>query len=148
PLLVVGSVVGCIDLCKRLRARRRLGIGVVGGVALLALFGVIANLAMSSTPTGWWSESQARRFVDAEKSIGDLTGQHPLVVTTPGDRLPKTAPLNELYATGDCGALWIYPSTGYLNWELVARSPGRPNALCKSLVDRSRQHDADSLSGS
>ena len=98
----------------------------MGVVAALGLFGIAANMAMATTPDGFWSDDQAVRFVEFQKSISDITG-HPLTENiVRGERLPHSAPLDELFVAGDCAALYISPTKGLQPWlELEEELPYR-----------------------
>ncbi len=117
PFLVLASSVGIIDVWRRLEGRRpqarRLALGAV---AILGLFGIAVNLAISITPSGWWTPAQTLRFVDFQKSVSDLTG-HPLAASvTRVKTLPATAPIDGLFEVGDCDGLYISPIKGLKRW--------------------------------
>lgn len=135
PLLVLGSALGMASLWNRLqRCNRRLRLVALGVVAALSLFSVAANTALASTPTGWWSDSQAHRFVQFQKAIGDFIGLPLAENVVRGQRLPVSAPLDKLFIEGDCAGFYISPSYGLRSWLPVEASPGRKNSLCQSLL--------------
>ncbi len=117
PFLVLASSVGMVDVWRRLEGRRpqarRLALGAV---AVLGLFGIAVNLAISITPSGWWTPAQTLRFVDFQKSVSDLTG-HPLASSvTRVKTLPASAPIDGLFEVGDCDGLYIFPIKGLKHW--------------------------------
>jgi hypothetical protein len=113
PLLVLASGIGLVDIWRRVDQRRpasrRRGVGrlVLSIVAVLTLFGVVANFAVSITPTEQWNSDQTNRFVTLQRSITP-SGQRTLVHH--GNVLPYWAPANELFAMNDCSGLYV--STG------------------------------------
>ena len=130
PFLVVGSAIGMVDLWRRLQGSgQRVRAAVVAVLVVLGLFGVVANTAMASTPTGWWSTQQILRFVEFQKSVGDLTG-HPLTgYVARGDTLPASAPIGQLFITGNCAGLYAYLPNGVRSWVVLEKGPtSRPEA--------------------
>ena len=139
PLLVVASVVGLVDILRRLpdwRAPARRGALVALGV--LAGFEVFANVAVAVAPTANFTSVQAVDYVAEQKAISDITG-HPLASSVVRGRvLPYWAPAGELYVVGDCAGLYI--SNGYdyqntppqqfehLTW-IALQSDSKPFAL-------------------
>jgi hypothetical protein len=119
PVLVLASAVGAVDLLRRAGRRSwRVRRGALAAVAVLGFFGLAANLAVASTPTDSvaWGSERARRYVELQKSISDITG-HPLddnIVR--GTRLPKRAPADELFVAGDCSGLYISIGESRTNW--------------------------------
>ncbi len=134
PLLVLGSVVGLVDLWRHLEWRRPPARGaVVAMIGALGLFGVLANTAIASTPTGWWSDNQAINYVETQKSVSDLTG-HPLSATlVRGRSLPRSATFDELFVAGNCAGLYLYSGQGFPNglrtWFPLDREPPYRHAL-------------------
>jgi hypothetical protein len=135
PLFALGSFVGLTDLWSRIDARGfPLRLTMLSAVALLGLFGVVANMAMESTPNGWWSFYQAHRFVSFQKQVSDSTGKPLASNVVQTQTLPASASLDELYTTGYCSALYIRPSSGVRTWLTVEKTPGQKNPLCRSIV--------------
>ncbi len=130
PLLVVGSAVGIASLWRRLDGRGRVARDVVVGVAfVLGVFGIAANVALASTPTGWWSSWQVLHFVEFQNSVGDVTG-HPLAgYVKRGMRLPRSAPVGQLFITGDCTGLYVFEPNGLRHWLAVEKAPSTPHGL-------------------
>ncbi len=122
PFLALGATVGVVDIWRRLEgSRRRVRGAVLAVIVAFGLFGVAANTAMASTPTGWWSGDQALRFVEFQKSVSDLTGHQLTANMVRGTRLPDSAPIDELFVAGGCAGLYIYPTTGLQGWLLLER---------------------------
>jgi hypothetical protein len=143
PLLILGAVVGAVDIWARLRGRRRGPRVVVAclfvGVALLE---VAANVAVAVTPWGTWTQEQAVHYVEAQHWVSDLTG-HPLAQNVElGYPLPYSAPAYRLFVRGYCDSVYISwsgapnPFTGTGGWLLVERGPH--GSLCPLLVDEGR----------
>jgi hypothetical protein len=112
PFLVLASAVAVADIFRRLEGRQRsVRLSVVAVVSLLALFSIVANIGMAVTPIpSEWGTSEVVNYVDAQKTLSDLTG-HPLQdQVTRGNALPPFAPAGQLYVVGNCSGLYI--STG------------------------------------
>ena len=114
PLLVLASAVGLADIFRRLEGRRRrMRAAAVAVIAVLALFGIAANIGMAIVPNEEWTSSQAVNYVGAQKAISDLTG-HPLQGRlVRGSSLPPWAPAGQLYVIGDCSGLYISNGENY-----------------------------------
>jgi hypothetical protein len=106
--LILAGAIGLVDVWRRLADRtpraRRL---VLGGLGILALFSVIANVAIAVEPTPQSTNSQLTSYLNLEKSLtpGALESS-----VHHGSTLPYWAPKGELYIVGDCSGL--YYSTG------------------------------------
>ncbi len=108
PFLVLGSAVAMSDIWRRLEGRSRSArIGAVGIIAVAAAFSVVANIGMAITPNEEWNSTQVLHYVEAQKSISDVSG-HPLNsrVVRAGS-LPPWGPADQLYVIGDCDGLYI-----------------------------------------
>ncbi|HLM95352.1 MAG TPA: hypothetical protein VK283_03505 [Acidimicrobiales bacterium] len=134
PFLVLASAVATVDICRRLEGRNRsTRVGALTGIGALALFSIAANIGISVTPTEEWSTAQVLHYVEAQKSISDLTG-HPLnSQVTRGSSLPGWGPADQLYVIGDCDGLYISNGEDYstvpsdqfqrMTWMTVERGP-------------------------
>jgi hypothetical protein len=112
PFLVLASAVAMADIFRRLEGRKRsVRIGSVAVIAVVALFSIIANIGMAVVPVpSEWDTEQVVNYVQAQKTLSDLTG-HPLAGhVVRGNALPPWAPAGELYVVGDCSGMYI--STG------------------------------------
>jgi hypothetical protein len=144
PLLVVGSMLGLVDLWRRLEhSSRSIRKGAVTLVVVLGLFGVVANTAMSVTPTGWWSNQQFVHYLQFQKTAGDLIGRPLADSVVRGTSLPRSAPRGELFIQGDCAGLYVFAPNGVRSWARVgglsphvtaSTDPG--SSLCRSLLRR------------
>jgi hypothetical protein len=119
PLLVLAGTAGLIDIFRRMEGRSQPArVGVVAGVAVLALFCVAANLGIATETTRLaFANDQTRDYVETQKSVADATGQA-LDVVHRRATLPRRAPANQLVVIDDC-ALGLYLSTGenyYPRW--------------------------------
>ena len=113
PFLALAAAVGVVDVWRRLEKRgRRARLGAAGAVAVLGLFGVAANVALSDTPAPTaWTSGQVERYISFQLRLSNATG-HPLAATVVhGHRLPYFAPAGELFDGGNCQGLYL--STGY-----------------------------------
>jgi len=129
-----------VDLWRRLeRGHRWVRNVAVALVLVLGVFGVVANTALSVTPTGWWSTQQFVHYVQFQKSAGELIGR-PLSDSVVRDRkLPTSAPRGELLIRGDCADLYLYAPNGIRTWvKIEERNRSVPSSvsLCKSLLTR------------
>ena len=78
PFLVLASAVAMADIFRRLEGRKRsLRIGTVAVMAVVALFSIAANVGMAIVPNQEWDTTQVLHYVEAQKTVSDLTG-HPL----------------------------------------------------------------------
>ncbi len=140
PLLMLAAMIGMVDVWNRIDARSRTTRTFVPVVAaVLAWFGLWANMAFAITPWGTWNSVQASNFLNVQRTASDVTG-HPLdhkVVI--GTGFPDPAALGTLFVKGHCSALYVayvtvrptfVPMRYYV---LVERAPY--TALCHSLVE-------------
>ncbi len=117
PLLIIASAIGLVDIWRRLDGRSAKARGwTFAAVAALAVYGVAANVAITATPSTWFSQTQLANFVAAQQSLTPVS-LHATVTT--GDVLPYYAPAGALFIAGHCDAL--YRSTG--DW--YGNSPGQ-----------------------
>jgi hypothetical protein len=114
PFLVLASAVAVADIFRRLEYRKRsLRLGVLMVIAVAALFSVTANIGMAIVPDEEWNTTQVLNYVQAQKSISDLTG-HPLESqVVRGNSLPPWGPAGQLYIIGDCSGLYISNGENY-----------------------------------
>ena len=78
---------------------------------------------MAIAPGAWSSTQQIIRFVEFQKSVGDLTG-HPLAgYVDHGDRLPKLAPIGQLFIIGNCSGLYVNSPNGVRGWLELEKGP-------------------------
>jgi hypothetical protein len=112
PFLVLASAVAMADIFRRLEGRRRsVQVGTLAVLSVLALFSIVANIGMAIVPISTeWDNPQVVNYVDAQKTVSDLTG-HPLKArVVRGNSLPEWGPAGQLYVVGNCSGLYI--STG------------------------------------
>jgi hypothetical protein len=141
PLLILSAMIGMIELWRRLEGRTRRARSLsVTAVAVLALFGIWANLGFASTPNRNWTSTQLTNYVTAQQSISNVTG-HPIdnyIVV--GSRPPWPASMGTLYIEGRCRRLYLAsqgppPSVKaalLLSWIEFEQAPHAP--LCVSLL--------------
>jgi hypothetical protein len=134
PFITLASAVAMVDIWRRLQRRPRsvrLGATVVIGV--VALYCVAANIGMAITPNEEWNTTQVLNFVDAQKSVSDLTGTNLSDRVQRGGALPTWAPADQLYVVGACSGLYISNGEDYstvpseqfqrTTWMAVERGP-------------------------
>ncbi len=119
PVIILACAIGLIDVWRRIDGRgssRRVRSGVTAVIALLALFGVLANTGASLASFNAWNSIQARNFVDQQDSLtpGALAS-----AVRHGPTLPYWAPAETVYDVGRCQGLYL--STGIT----FANSPGQ-----------------------
>jgi hypothetical protein len=114
PFLALASAVAMADIWRRLEVKRRsMRVGALVVITAAALFSIGANIGMAVTPNEEWNSTQALGYVQAQKTVSDLTG-HPLnsrVVR--GSSLPTWGPADQLYVIGDCDGLYISNGEDY-----------------------------------
>ncbi len=117
PILVLASAVGIADVFRRLEGRRRsMRIGAIGIVALVALFSIVANIGIAIVPNEEWDTTQLLSYVQAQKTLSDLTG-HPLDTrVVRAQSLPAWGPAGQLYIIGDCSGLYISNGENYSSY--------------------------------
>jgi hypothetical protein len=120
PFLVFGSMIGAVDLCRRLSGRSR-GLQYAAGVPLvvLSMLGLWANTAVAIGPASGWDSKQALSYVTFEDQVGGAKfASQVLHVAT----LPLSAPAGTVADVGHCSGLYF--STGENSSDLVAwRTP-------------------------
>lgn len=139
PLLIVASMIGFVDVWRRLGGRRRpartVAVAIIG---LGAAFGFVANMGIAISPQDNWTQTQADHYVRAEQVVSDITG-HPLSHdVVQASAFPLDAPIGQLFVLGNCQALYIsdgegspfpYPANV---WRPVERAPHTP--ICRALA--------------
>lgn len=111
PFLILGSAIGIVDLFRRWEGRRRtLRSFAVGGVVVLALFGLAANAGIALSPTTEWLPTQSANYVRTVKAVSDITGDPLAKQIERGTSPPYWAPAGELFIAGACQGLYL--STG------------------------------------
>ncbi len=114
PFLVLASSVAMADIWRRLEGRRRsVRVGALGILTALALFTIAANIGVAVTPSEEWSQDQTYHYVQAQKTISDITG-HPMQARVErGSTLPTWAPADQLFVVGRCDGLYISNGEDY-----------------------------------
>jgi hypothetical protein len=122
PVVILASIVGLIELWRRLDAKGpRLRRRILVAIAALGVFGIAANLAITSTPQDpfAWGGKRIHDYVATQKAISDLTG-HPLGrYITRATQLPNLAPADQLYVIGNCDALFLSTGEAAVTWAPV-----------------------------
>ena len=126
PFLVISAAMGAAVLWNRLDGRsKRTRVTVLGFVALLGVFSVTANVALSLTPTDSWTPAQASRFLRIVSELSNITG-HPLNgQILRGTQLPYWAPADTVFVAGNCQGLYVSNGenyTGVLNQRAEHRT--------------------------
>ncbi len=138
PFLVFGSMIGAVDLCRRLGGRsRRLQYAAGVPLVLLALLGVWANTAVAIGPASGWNSKQALSYITFEDQLGGskFASQVMHVAT-----LPLSAPAGSVADVGSCSGLYFSAQenfsdlvawrTPYLTWV----APERDGSLDRVLT--------------
>jgi hypothetical protein len=108
PFLIVAGAIGMIELWRRILNRgHRWHQFALGGITVLAVFGLVANIGIALEPTPQFTSYQLAQFVRAQQS---LSVQSLASTVHHAATLPYWAPAGQLYAIGDCSGL--YYSTG------------------------------------
>jgi hypothetical protein len=135
PVLILGAIVGLVELWGRLHARPRpLRAVVLAAALLLGGYSMAANLGVAMAPTMEFQTPQVENYAQAVLDVSNLTG-HPLqhdVVRTAS--LPSWAPAGQFDLVGNCAGLYL--STGedlstvpeqqaeHRTWLAVEQGPG------------------------
>jgi hypothetical protein len=114
PFLILASAVGLVDIFRRLDGRRRsVRAGAVVVVAAAGLFCIVANIGIAIAPNEEWNTTQVLRYVQAQKTLSDITG-HPLEGNVVhGSALPTWGPAGRLYVIGNCNGLYVSNGENY-----------------------------------
>ena len=137
PLLVIAGSVGVVDGCRRLEGRapaiRR---GAYAAFGLVALYGLVVNIAIAIGPTNTWLPVQSQHFVSTQGTMSPKAQQ---AVTTVGPTLPYFAPNGHLFVaqkpgTNTCSGLYLSSGITFANspgqqlqhetWIPVEQGPG------------------------
>ena len=115
PFLVLAGAVATADVFRRLEGRSRsVRVGSVAVIGLVALFGIAANIGIAVVPNEEWGSTQVLNYVQAQKTVSDLTG-HPLEGNViRGSSLPQWAPAGKLFVIGNCNGLYISNGENYV----------------------------------
>jgi hypothetical protein len=108
PFMILAGAIGMIELWRRILHRgRRWHEFALGGITVLAAFGLVANIGIALVPTPQFNNTQLTNFIAAQQSysVQSLASTVHHAAT-----LPYWAPVGQLYAIGDCSGL--YYSTG------------------------------------
>jgi hypothetical protein len=114
PFLVLACAVATVDIFRRLEGRKRsVRFGSLSVIAVVALFSIWANVGIAASPNEEWNATQDLNYVQAQKTVSDLTG-HPLEANvTRGGSLPAWAPAGQLYIIGNCNGLYVSNGENY-----------------------------------
>jgi hypothetical protein len=107
PFLALAAVIGMVDVWRRLGGRAARGVALAL-IAVVAVFGVWANVGAAITPSALWTTPQGRSFVSAQRSI---SGGSVDSLVERGRVLPYWAPAGTLFAIDGCSGLYV--STGF-----------------------------------
>jgi hypothetical protein len=114
PFLVLASSVAVADIFRRLEGRKMsVRVGALVVMVVAALFSIAANLGMAIVPNEEWNGTQVLNYVQAQKTVSDLTG-HPLQSNVVrGTSLPPWGPAGQLYVIGNCNGLYVSNGEDY-----------------------------------
>ena len=114
PFLALAGAVAAADIFRRLEGRQRsVRVTAFGAIAVLAAFSIVANIGTAVVPNEEWTAAQVANYVQAQKSVSDLTG-HPLQAgLTRGNALPAWAPAGQLLIAGRCDGMYVSNGENY-----------------------------------
>ncbi len=108
PFLVLGAAIGLVDLWRRWDGwAQRAKWLAVGGVIVLALFSVAANLGIALTPTTEWTPKQSTHYLQAVNAVSSVTGNPLRRQITVGTVMPYQAPAGQVFIGGDCVGMYL-----------------------------------------
>ena len=140
PFLIIASAIGAVVLWRRLENQsKRTHVVASGIVGAIGVVGIIANVALSITPTDAYSPAQAAQFLRIQNAASNVTG-HPLAgQILRGDQLPYWAPADTVFIGGNCNALYVSNGENYAGvldqrverktWVVVEEGPGYTHTL-------------------
>lgn len=125
PIVALASVVGFVDVWRRLAARprgaRRAALAIV---IVLGAFGILANLAIATTTERLASgTTEVRGYVRRQNGVSDMTGDPIGGYVARGSRLPHLAPADQLFVVGDCDAVYVSTANIWDPWVPVEFRP-------------------------
>ncbi len=140
PFLFLASGLGLVFLWSKVVGRsRRVWLSLSAVILALAVFEIVANVAIAIGPNFDWTSAQATRYIEAQRSFGNVLGSPPSDRVLRGDQLPAWAPADSLFVAGDCNALYLsngerpihepFGETLHLNWLPVEEGKGYANLL-------------------
>ena len=117
PVLILGAVIGVVDIARRLGSRSNTAKRtVVIAMAVVAGFGGFANAAVSVTTARLtYGGAPLEQYVEWQTRFGG--GADDLVVQS--DELPADGPTDQLRIVGDCDALYLATGDDYEPWVTV-----------------------------
>ncbi len=125
PLLILASMIGLIDLWRRIGVcshRVRVAIPVAAGV--LALWSFWANMGYTVSPQQTWDQAQSSNYVRTAVSLSDLTGNPLSRNVASGKGLPRSAAQGSLYVEDHCAGLIVAWRTVYMRRSLPLLTGG------------------------
>lgn len=131
PLLLAASSIGFVAAFGRAQRWSKVGrVALVGVLAVAALWGALANLAVATTARATIGSSQALRdYVARQLDLGGVDG-----LVAVADELPTNSVADRLQVVGECDALLIGTGENEHPWVLVTAASF--DAQVDTLVDR------------
>jgi hypothetical protein len=132
PVLLLGSAIGIVLLWRRLEGQKTMvRRTVLTAVAVVACFGLVANVAIASTPTdpAAWQGGRAKHYVQLQRSVGDVIGHSLSHNVIRGTTVPSREPADKLFVLNDCAALYLSSGDQYHPWIPVEYGPGIRHVL-------------------
>ncbi len=117
PLVIPAAGIGLIDIWRRLEGRsRKARSRTLAVIVVLAVYGVLVNIAVAAWPVSQWTPTQSANFISIQRRLSiESVGAH----THTGSRLPYWAPAGEIFAVNHCSGLYL--STG----NALRNNPGQ-----------------------
>ena len=108
PFLILGSVIGMIDLWRHLAVSRAWVRRVaIGGILGLAIFSFVANAGTASAPQNEWTIAQSANYVHAVQLASNATNHALADQVVHSSSLPFWAPQNEVDIVRSCAGLYL-----------------------------------------
>jgi hypothetical protein len=108
PFFIIAGGIGLVDVWRRLATRpRRPRSLALGGIIVVAVYCVAANVAIAAFPVAQWTMTQSANYVSAQQSLSFSSLADSV---QRGSTLPYWAPAGQLFATNNCSGLYL--STG------------------------------------
>jgi hypothetical protein len=143
PFLILAGAIGLIDLWRRAEDRNgRARSYLLAGVAALAAFSVLANVATAIEPSAQWTTYQFRQYLTAQEHLS----LEPVANSVRhGATLPYWAPAGQMFEVGNCSGLYYSTGETYVNvpgqqiqhltWKPVEQQPGINHTILITIND-------------
>jgi hypothetical protein len=140
PVLVVATAGGVVMVSRWVATRPRLlRSGILGGIALLAAFGVAANTAVAFHANRVANPGPLLRdYVITQEKLSEQTGNPLDDFVSIGGSLPRLGPADDLRIIGSCRSWYIGTADPQSPWNVIE---ARHVAIAGEIVDDGRPLD-------